>query len=255
MKIAILTDTSAIFPLIPFAGQERLYILAAPGQNGIFPTSPCPEDFVRQYHQLETLFEAILVLAPASALLPVFESARLAARNYTGKIPILVLDSQHIGAALGILTKIACQAAQKNTSLTEIERQVRAAVPRLYHLVVASSPQNLSQYGLLATSAPLELNGPKLWPGYTLEEGQFQPFVQIRSRRHLLETFLEFIEEFNRPLEISFSRAKECGLRAATLRATSVEFFPDTPFFESEFSPALSAFFGPASASITILDE
>ena len=254
MTIAIITDNCAIFPSIPFVGQDQLHIVSLPIQNDVVKPLQI-QDFARLYCQLESSVNGLLVLTSSSSLLLIAESAQAAALSHVGKTRIAVVDSQHTGAALGILVKIACQAAQQTDSLMDIERQVRAAIPRLYHLIVASAPESLARHGLLHPAQASALQVLKISPAYTLEEGQLNAFTKIRSRRHLLETFLEFIEEFNHPLEISFSRAKECSLRAGTLRATAVEFFPRTPFYESEFSPAITTLFGSSSASITILDN
>lgn len=250
-SLCILTDNTAQFPQGGFPGQRLIKSLPL-RSDGRSVAAPTVEDFLRVYRELEQEFNAILVLTLSSLLLPVAENARQASMQHGGTAHIAVLDSRQTGAGLGMLAKIGAQAALAGASLAEAEQRVRAAIPHVYTLLHAETDSLARQGYFLPQEMNPELLG--LFPLFVLEDGQLVPYKKVRTRRHLLESFQEFIEEFETPQQIAFLRGKNSTLRSRPLREVAKELFPSTPFNEAELSVSLVTLFGPQAVGVTVME-
>ena len=214
---------------------------------------PTADDFSRAYKELEQEFSAILVLMASEAILPGANAAHLAAHCHSGTLKISVLDSQQIGPGLGLLAQIGSQKAAAGASLPEVEECIRATIPSLFTLIcpgVAPSPQDEQSDPSTASLTDL----PGAIPVYSLEEGHLAPYNKVRTRRHLLETLQEFLEEFEKPQQLAYFRGYTTRLRARQLREAASSLFPGTPFTEMNLNAPLSALFGAQTAGITVLE-
>jgi fatty acid-binding protein DegV len=245
----ILTDHTLQISQRSFAGQRLLKALPYNGQNRL----PDVDDFLRAYRELEREFNHILVLTISGHLLPTAEIAQLAASQHGGVVRISVLDSQQVGAGLGILAQIGAQAAAADYAPGEVEAQMRAAIPHLYTLMHVET-ENLAQldYGHPSQAAPGET--PAVFPLFALEEGQLVPYKKVRTKRHLLESFQEFIEEFEHPQHIVYMHGAGNLLRIRPFREMVRDLFSEAFFGEVEFCPALAALFGDHAVGVTVLE-
>jgi DegV family protein with EDD domain len=253
MSICILTDNTASLPShSAFPGQRLIKSLPLRVENQHL-SAPTVDAFLRAYHELESKFNAILVLTTSKHLLPGSEAAGQAATQHGGTVRISVLDSQQTGTGLGILAQIGAQAAAAGHTLTEIEAYIRAAIPHLYTLVYAEA-EYLARNGLLfpAPADGSAVLGP--FPLFILEDGQLSAYKKVRTKRHLLESFEEFIQEFERPQQITLLHGAGNTLRTRPLREMSRELFPETRFNEIELSAPLDTLFGPQAMGITLLE-
>jgi DegV family protein with EDD domain len=210
------------------------------------------EDFLRAYRELEREYSSILVLTLSNYLLPVAEIAQQASIQHGGMAHITVLDSKQTAAGLGMLAQIGAQAAMAGASLLDVEQSIRSAIPHVYTLIHAEM-ESLSRYGHFS---PVEADGEVLglFPLFVLEDGQLVPYKKVRTRRHLLESFQEFIEEFETPQQIAFLRGKSNTLRSRPLREITKELFPQTPFSEGDMCVALATLFGEQAVGITVME-
>jgi DegV family protein with EDD domain len=249
-SLCILTDNSAQFPQHIFPGQGLIKTLPL-HVEGLSITAPSVDDFLGAYRELEREFNAILVLTLSSHLLPVAEIAHQASLQHGGKAHINVLDSKQTSAGLGMLAQMGAQAALEGRALADVEQHLRSTIPHIYTLIHAEA-QNLSRYGYFPDPQAGDALG--MFPLFVLEDGQLVPYKKIRTRRHLLESFQEFIEEFETPQQIVFLRGQGNSVRARPLREIAKELFPETPFREVDMSVALLTLFGVHAVGITVME-
>ncbi len=250
-SLCILTDNTAQLPYGGFPGQRLIKSLPLRSDNQSI-TAPAVDDFLRVYRELEREFSAILVLTLSSHLVPVAEIAYQASMQHGGTAQITVLDSRQVGVGLGMLAQIGAQAALMGQSLVEVEERIRATIPHVYTLIHAEVESLTRHADFPKMQAGDEVLG--LFPLFVLEDGQLTPYKKVRTRRHLLESFQEFIEEFETPQQIAFLRGKGSTLRSRPLREVSKELFPDTPFSEVDMPLALAALFGAQAVGITVME-
>ena len=244
MPICILTDNTAHLPREPFPGAPLIQTIALRVEDRLL-SAHSVDDFQRTFRGLEHEFDSILVLTISGHVLPVAEIARAAAIQRGGKVCISVLDSMQTGGGLGILAQIGAQIAAKGQPLTEVEKHIRAAIPNIYTLIHTEAG---FLPGQAATDTPLPL------PIFTLDEGQLSLYKNVRNRRNLLESFQEFIEEFEHPQQVNILCGSDTLLRSRALRAISRDLFPDTPLGAGEMSAPLMALFGAQSIEVAILE-
>jgi fatty acid-binding protein DegV len=91
-------------------------------------------------------------------------------------------------------------------------------------------------------------------PLMSLDDGQLVPYKKIRTRRHLLESFQEFLEEFETPIQIACLHGKDSAIRPRSLRDIAAQNFPEVPFTDLEMPPALAHLFGPETVAITVME-
>jgi fatty acid-binding protein DegV len=249
MSLCILTNTAALFPPASSnSGQIIRAMSMGVDEQGL--SLPGVEDFQRTYTELEREFRNILVLAASGTLVPVAETAQMAARCHGGTAKIVVVDTLQIGPGLGILTQLAARKAGLGASLAEVEEYVRAVIPYLFTILCPTgTPHYHNQHALCANS---DQNGAL--PVYSLEEGQLATYKKVRTQRHLLETMQEFLEEFEKPQHLAYFHGKNAGQHTRPLRETAGGLFPGVHFNDLDLNASLAALFGEHAIGLTVLE-
>jgi DegV family protein with EDD domain len=257
ISTCILTDSTALFPPTSHNGQGvvRVIPFSIDTKNGARLIAPSVADLISIYRQLEREFDAICVLTLSEQLSPLNLNAQQAAIAYGGSAHVTVVDSHNTGAGLGALARLAAESAATGIPLTELERRVRAAIPRVYSLFCIPDLTQLAHIGLIspAQAAAGEILG--LQTMFVLEDGRFAPFGKVRTQRHLVESFQEFVEEFTDAEQIALTKGSQARIRAKPLRQCIADLFPQTPFNEFLFNPALSALIGSQSAGLVVVEK
>jgi fatty acid-binding protein DegV len=249
-SICILTDNTVQLPQGVFPGLRLIKTLPLRAdEHSVSP--PSLEDFLRAYRELEHEFAAILVLTISSHLLPVAQVAKQAALQHGGKAQITALDSKQTGPGLGMLAQLGAQAILAGESLIGVEGRIRAAMAHIYTLIHLDA-EDLSRSTLTPAQTNAEEPGP--FPLFMLEDGQLAPYKKIRTRRHLLESFQEFVEEFETPRQITFLRGRHSSIHSRPLREIARERFPKTPFSDMEIPAPLARVLGSQAAGVTVME-
>jgi DegV family protein with EDD domain len=269
-KVCILTDSTVQFTHPNYPGRERVFVIPfefqtrKPQGNETRPRSglaqqlvpPSPQEFIRFYTQLSREYDTIFVLTISSLLNPTNRSALSAAKQFSNHATIDVIDSQTTGIGLGLLVQTAAAAACAGAAPVEIERQLRAAIPRIYMLFCIPELIYLAYSGYMAYSQALVGEMMGMLPIFAVEEGRLTPIEKVRTRRHLFESFLEFINEFDAPAHIALVRgASQNTIRTKPVRLYVQETFPDTPYSEHAIAPPLAALFGPQCTGLVIMEK
>jgi len=269
-NICILTDSTVQFTHPNFPGHERVYVIPFEFQTGtqqgdesrfrrippqrLIP--PSPQEFIRFYAKLSREYDTIYVLTLSSLLNPATGLALSASAQYSNHATIDVIDSQTTGIGLGLLVQEAAAAASMAAPPAEIERRMRVCIPRIYMLFCIPELIYLANSGYMDYSQALvgELMG--MLPIFAIEGGRLTPMEKVRTQRHLLESFQEFMNEFDAPAYIALVRgATNKTLHTRHVRQYIQEIFPNTPFSEHAIAPHLGALFGPQSTGLVIMEK
>ena len=270
-NVCILTDSTAQFTQSRFPGYERVHIIpfdiqavehpavqplsgAVLLKNRLIP--PSTQEFVRYYTRLGRDYDSIVVLTLSSLVNPTMSHALAASEQYSNGAPVEVIDSQTTAIGLGMLVQIAAQAAAQGASLKEIDRCLRASIPRVYLLLCIPELTYLAQSGHMdyAQAWVGEMLG--ILPIFTFEDGRLVPMEKVRTPRHLFEAFQDFLGEFDSPAQIALVNSSGRGsLRTSPLRQFVLDTFPETLFSEHSIQPHLAALFGPRSIGLVVLES
>ena len=269
-NVCILTDSTAQFTQPNFLGRERVHIIPFNIQAGsqqeddpfLYGASihqrlipPSPQEFIQSYARLGHEYDSILVLTLSSLLNHTMEHALSASAHYTNHVTIEVIDSQTTTIGLGMLVQVAAGAASAGASLTEIERQLRVIIPRIYMLFCIPELTHLAHSGYMSHAQAVVGEMLGILPIFATEEGRLTPLEKARTPRHLFEIFQDFINEFDSPAYIALVR----GMNHSTMRTPPLyqfvkEAFPRTPFSEYPLQPHLAALFGPQSIGLVVME-
>jgi DegV family protein with EDD domain len=269
-SVCILTDSTAQFIRPNFPGHELVYVIPfefqpLEGQEGKEPPAsppaarlnpPAASEFLRFYTQLSRNYSTVLVLTLSSHLSPATRLAREAAEQFSNPPAVQVVDSQTVAVGLGLLVQAAANAASRGASFQEIERWVRAAIPRVYMLFCIPELSYLARTGYLTSAQAKVGEMLGMFPIFAMEEGRLTPLEKVRTQRHLFESFQEFMDEFENPGHIALLHGVgHTTLRTRPLRAYVQENFPKTPFSEHAIGPHVAALFGPQSIGLVIMEN
>ena len=270
-NVCILTDSTAQFTRSRFPGHNRVHVIpfniqsverqesrSLPG--GVFTQrrliAPSPQDFVRFYTRLSRDYDSIIVLTLSSLFNPTMSHALAASEQRGNGAPVEVIDSQTTAIGLGVLVQIAAEAASEGASLKEIDRRLRASIPRVYLLLCLPELTYLAQSGHMDYTQALVGEMMGILPIFTFEDGRLVPMEKVRTPRHLFEAFQDFMGEFEAPAQIALINSLGRGsLRTSPLRQFVQDTFPETLFSEHSIQPHLAALFGPRSIGLVVLDS
>ncbi len=269
-NVCILTDSTVQFTHTNFPGHDCVHIIPfdlQPGGrlDGTAPdwvgpiyrlVPPSQQSFSQYFERLSSQYDTILVLTLSSLLSPATSQAISASIQFCNHAAVAVIDSMTIGLGLGFLVQAAAAAAAQGVPPAEIERQIRASIPRIYTLYCIPELTCLATAGFIEYSQALVGEIMGMLPIFVIEEGRLTPMEKVRTQRHLFEAFQEFMSEFETPAHIALMR----GTNHSTLRSRPVhqfirEAFPETPFSEHTITPQLTAIFGAQSTGLVILDR
>jgi fatty acid-binding protein DegV len=152
--------------------------------------------------------------------------------------------------------QIAAEAAVAGASIHEIEQLVRLAIPHIYMLLCIPEMNYLAEAGYLSRSQAVVGEIMGMLPIFVLEEGQLTPMLKVRTQRHLLESFQEFIDEFNDPYHVALIQGiNHMHLRTHPLREYVEGSFPSTPFTVHFIGAHLSNLFGPQCVGLVVMEK
>jgi DegV family protein with EDD domain len=269
-NVCVLTDSTVQFTSPSFPGRERVYVIPFEIKNtppeGNVPRRgngfskrlipPSSTEFIRFYSQLSREYDTIFVLTLSSQLNPTTRVALSASQQSGNPATIDVIDSQTTGIGLGLLVQAAAAAAASGAAPADIERQMRATIPRIYMLICIPELTYLANSGFMDYSQALIAEMMGMLPIFAIEDGRLTPMEKVRTQRHLFESFLEFINEFDAPDHIALMRgAGHNTSRTRAVRQYVQEAFPATYFSEHTIAPHLAALFGPQSTALVIMEK
>lgn len=264
-KVCILTDSSVQFTRPGFPGRERVHIIPFDFRSSARLPPETPEGqfafqsvqaFSSYFTQLSRKYENILVVTLAASLSPVACYAEEAASQYTEHATIQVVDSQTTAIGLGLLVQMAAEAAAAGAPIHELERLMRAAISHVYMLFCIPEMNYLAEAGYLSRSQALVGEMMGLLPIFVLEEGRLTPMLKVRTQRHLLESFQEFIDEFSDPYHVALIQGtNHMHLRTRPLHEYVENSFPCTPFSVHTIGAHLSALFGPQCVGLVVMER
>jgi DegV family protein with EDD domain len=218
--------------------------------------APSPQEFVQNYARLGRDYDSILVLTLSSLFSTCMSHALAASEQYRNGAVVEVIDSLTAALGLGMLVQIAAQAASQGASLKEIDRHLRASLPRVYLLLCIPELTYLAQSGHMEYAQALVGEMMGMLPIFTFEDGRLVPMEKVRTPRHLFEAFQDFLGEFEAPARIALVNCSGRGsLRTSPLRQFVQDTFPDTLFSEHLIQPHLAAMFGPRSIVLVVLES
>lgn len=211
-QICLLTDLSAYFPDIQFPGSEFVYVL---NPHTLEKYSPLKEvyqllnlsgpelfdisadDFRKIFLSLSRTHNEIVVILSSSQLnKKIHANVHRTVESLQGKVSLMIIDSNTIYAGLGETVRAAAQAARNLSTSSEIFRLVQKTISHIYTVFCTKDLSTLAMNGKFAREHALIGEMLGLAPVMIIENGLIVATQKARNSRHLVELFLEYIDEF-----------------------------------------------------------
>ena len=158
---------------------------------------PTAEQFRRVYARLTRRTDRIISLHSSASLSLVCREAQRAAREFLGRCDIVVMDSETLSLGLGIVVQEAARLANASVPLTEIMRQVRGIIRRIYIVLITDTLDYLEHSRRISPAQAILGAMLSIKPFLDIEEGEIIPTEKVRSSDRAIDKLAEFAGEFS----------------------------------------------------------
>lgn len=280
-SIRIVTDSSAQFLNPSFVSQHAVSVVPASirfgdqvflegtdlDEEGFFrriltegmPSpvlqAPTVEDYMGVLGGLVGRADHILVLPMAHGLSDSFRNAQVAAEALRGRSDIIVIDSMTTSVGLAFLVEIAALAAESTTSLENVVRIVRGAVPRVYSVFYVETMDYLFRANLIGEAQSILGKILGIKPFLTIEDGNLVTMEKVRTRVQAVDKLLEFVMEFA-SLEqlVIVQNTPHITEQTRMIQDRLALEFPGRDFPVLMYGPTLGCHLGPDGVGIIIFE-
>ncbi len=284
MPTCIITDTTAQFPSRLFPGQdfvrvvtlgvqfedsaelepERIktsqfpQILEAANGKEAFPRLIVPSVAELQafFSSLSTKYNEIVGIFLSGNLCPLAARAREAAKNLSSVIRIEIIDSQTTGPGLGFIIQTAAKAAERGQEAREIRHLVQGLLPHVFSIMCIRGLSYLERIRTLDPSQAAVGEMLGLIPVFVLEQGRLIPVQKIRHARQLVDSFFEFVIEFDQIHHLALVQGVPSYPQEKKILRERIEAeFPNLAISEHIINPSLTAILGPHTIGVFVWEE
>jgi len=276
--VCIVTDNTAQFTQPSFVGRNSITILPLETRlNGVIqdgnafkagnlPISadddlhpelvcPSPEEFRQIFTALSQKFDQVFGLFLSSSLSDCYNHAEQAAASMHGHNIISLIDSQTTSIGLGFLVQSAAEALAHGLNLVEVEHMIRSLVPHIYAAFCTPSLSYLYYAGYLDQAQAIVGEMMGMLPIFSLEEGRLTPMEKVRNRRHTIDFYQEFMDEFDHLSHIALMQNTSPNAQEARLLREHVQMeFPKISFTEHTINLPLATLLGPSACGLFLLE-
>jgi DegV family protein with EDD domain len=205
------------------------------------------------YQRLGKASEQIVSIHMSSELSPMWHQARRAAEMLKGRYTIRVIDSLSTSYGLGILVKMAAEAAERGAGVHEIARIANGAVPHLYMAVFAESLNFLERSARLGPSQSLLGTMLGIKAMLMMEDGRLVPLEKVQTREEVVEKLYEFVVEFARVKKVGVMQHGYETSQTSLIERLS-EVHPSLKVEKLGFPPSLAAYVGPNMIGVVVYE-
>ena len=279
-NVCIVTDSSIQFPKPNFVGRELIHVIpfdvyfdgkiisndetmrakqlpkiASDSENPHL-VPPDPDRIREVFSQLSSQYEMVFAVFLSREITGFYKNAFQAIESLQGKSHIQLIDSKTTSAGLGLIIQRLLDAILAGDDINQIERRLRKMIPRIYTLICTPSLSYLHYNHFIEKPQSIISEMLGIIPIFTLEEGKLSPIEKVKSQRHALMYFQEFIEEFDEIEHIAYIQSAKPNFKdAKNFNDSVLSVFPATAFSKHLINLPLSVLFGPRSNCLIVLEK
>jgi len=284
MATCIVTDTTAQFPSRLFPGQDHVRVVTIGAhfeedpeteservKTSHFPQmlekdtdgAYAPQLIVPSVSELQNLFSAlsarydqIVGIFLSGKLVPLVTHAQEAAKNLSSLVRIEIIDSHSTSVGLGFVVQAAAQAAEEGRDAREIRHLVQGLLPHVFSILCVRGLTYLERIGTLDSAQAFTGQMLGVIPVFVLEQGRLVPVQKIRHSRQLVDSFFEFVIEFDHIQHLALIQGVPSYPQEKKILRERIEAeFPNISISEHIVNPSLAAVLGPHTIGIFVWEE
>ncbi len=215
--------------------------------------APDLNQIIDVYQRLGRETEEIIAIHMSSHLSPMWAQSRRAAEAVMGRYRIRVVDSLSTSMGLGILVKLAVEAAAEGADIHQVARLVNGTIPHLYVTFFAESLAYLERSANLGAAQSVLGTMLGIKAMLTMEEGRLIPLEKAQTREEVVEKLYEFIAEFAQIEQVGVA-SHNYDLHKEMLLQRLAESMPDLPTHDLPYTPSLAAHLGPNAMGVIVYE-
>ena len=217
--------------------------------------SPTADQFRRIYSRLTRHTDQIISLHSSASLSLVHREAQIAARGFLGRCDIVVMDSETLSLGLGILVQEAAQLANMPVPLSEIMRQIRGVIRRIYIVLIADTLDYLEYSHLISPAQAILGTMLGIKPFLAIEDGEIIPMEKVRSRERAIDKLAEFAGEFSDIEHIAILQSTPYPTEETRMLLERLELIePRHKFPILLYGPLLASHIGPDGMGLVVYE-
>jgi len=217
--------------------------------------SPTADQFRRIYSRLTRHTDQIISLHSSASLSLVHREAQIAAREFLGRCDIVVMDSETLSLGLGILVQEAAQLANMPVPLSEIMRQIRGVIRRIYIVLTADTLDYLEYSHLISPAQAILGTMLGIRPFMAIEDGEIIPMEKVRSRERAIDKLAEFVGEFSDIERIAILQSTPYPTEETRMLLERLELIePRHEFPILLYGPLLASYIGPDGMGLVVYE-
>ena len=271
-KTCILTDETAQFLDLSFEGQELVQLMpvqirydgkdhgsiegirasqlpgTSSGMDVPLLIPPSVDQFVQVYTNLSRRYSEIVCVLSSSGLTKTFQHAQEAAEITRGQCKVHLVDTGMIGIGLGILVAAAAEKASKGLPAAEIKREMLGLSGKVYAVFCIKNLAYIEKLGIASEAQAMIGEMLGVHQMFYLNAGTLIPVQKIRNSRHMVESVLEFVDEFPEPEQVAIQQAASgYHQETRTIRERLNQEYENLTISEMSLSLPLATLLGPQS--------
>lgn len=217
---------------------------------------PSPDDFRAVFERSLYRTNRMLVIVSSGRLSPVYQNARIAARDFMGRCDITILDSQTVSVGLGLLLTRAGELLQRSDlPLSEVVRRIRGMIPRIYVTMISHTLDYIYRSGKLTSMQAILGAMLKIHPFIEIEDGEMIPLEKSRRSERALDKLVEFASEFARIKKmVVFQGYRVPDEEALDLKERLEQIAPSVEIPIIVYDPIIASHIGPEGLGLVVYE-
>lgn len=187
--------------------------------------------------------DGVVVICLSSQISATHQSAVLAAESYGGGIPIRVVDSRLVSAALGLVVIEAAEAAAAGATIDEAEAVARSAAADSNLFATLHTLEFLKRGGRIGAAAAFFGNLLDVKPLIAFADGAVSPAGRVRTRKKAVAAILDHVAGISDRIQ-SLSVIHSDPDDLASFRESLAEIHPH-PTMVARIGPVVGTHAGP----------
>lgn len=220
-----------------------------------FTSQPSPEEFQDFYRKIAGPDDIIISVHISGRLSDTVKSARLAAEKLKNERKVVVVDSETVSMALGLMVLEVAKTLEKEKELGRVLDRIAWIKKNLTVFFTVESLEHLSRTGRLGDFSAEVGNYLHIKPILSIENGLVVPVDKVRGNlgrihRRLLQLARERLGSARAKIIILHGDALE---EAKKMEEVSREFFMETEITISTIGPVVGVHTGPRALGLVAL--
>lgn len=201
-------------------------------------------------------FDDVFIILHSKDINPVYDMILHILNKIRGRAAVHLIDSQSLSIGQGFLIQSAVDLISKNIDGNQIEETLREQVPHIYTLLCTPGFSYLHNAGFIDKGQGVIGEMLSLLPVFSLEDGKFTPIDKMKNTHGVIEYFLEYIDEFDDLLQVSFLQSTPPAIQEAKLiKGYIEENYPDTTYTEHPHNNYLASLIGPKGFGLVVIEK